>query len=627
MMQHFFRIGWCLRHVPQRGQAAKGRCAGLLRIGLALVCCVLGGVLGSVVGLARAWAAGGGQVSRPFVIGMSQEFDSLNPLLSSASSAAAVRAFVNRDLVSVDSQGSWHADLALAIPSLQGGDVRIESVGAGSSRQETTVAHWILKPSARWGDSTPVTCADVRFSWQLGRHPLVPVAARKVYEDILDVACDPKSPKQVTIRLAGHRPDHFKLDGLKILPAHIEKPAFDELQRTQRGDSYLKRTEYARHPLNPALYNGPFRVRESVAGSHVSLVPNEQFYGPRPHLRRGVVLRVIPDAAALQAHLRSGAIDMIHAIGLGPDQIEDLRSVIRREQLPFRVVDYTGPVYEHVVFNLKDPWLGDERVRRALLLGLDRDSMLQALFAGRVKPAMHYGSPTDPYWSGGLPLDPKSVGYSPRRARSLLAEAGFVSKPGEAVLRRDGKPLSLTLVTTSGNSSRARVATYMQEQWRQIGVDLRLEFVPARVFFGEVVAKRGFAHMAMFAEELEWGEVPVELLDPRRVPEAGNGFAGANYAAWNEPLLAELTDEYRAAFDPSRRRALAARITGLYVAALPHLPLFFKPTAQVVPADLENGPGLSYFSGLQAESWKQTGEAGRVKSSKDSLALGASKAN
>lgn len=184
---------------------------------------------------------------------------------------------------------------------------------------------------------------------------------------------------------------------------------------------------------------------------------------------------------------------------------------------------------------------------------------------------------------------------------------GFTPQGAEGLLVRNGKPLELTLKTTSGNSSRARVAAFLQEQWRHLGIKVVTEFVPARVFFGEVLPRRQFGHMAMFAEDLEFGEVPVAIIDPRLVPTASNGYAGTNYAGCRQPDLTPLLDEYTTSLEAQRRQELGLQITRRYASDLPHLPLFFRTASQVVPAVLENKPGLSYFSGLQSEYWKRHG--------------------
>ena len=539
---------------------------------------------------------------RPLVIGLSQEFGSLNPLLTTASASASVRAFTNRDLVQVDSLGNWHADLAEGIPTVKAGTVHFE--GGADAKTASTVAHWTLRANAAWGDGHPVTCQDVRFSWQLGRHPAVPVAARQAYEDITDVGCTADKPRAVMIRMKGRRADSHKLDGLKILPEHLEAAAFAELVRSGDGDAYVKATRYLKDPLNPGLYNGPFLPKEIKPGSHIVLGVNGRFFGTAPQLAGGLILRIVPESAALEAHLKSGAIDMIHAIGLGPEQISALRKLTVKESLPFRVVDYTGPVYEHIVFNLDDPALADVRVRRALLFGLDRPAMMKNLFEGMMLPAAHFGSPSDAWFAG---MGSPDQSYAPRTARRLLAAAGFEPRPGDGRLVRNGQPLELTLVSTAGNSSRARVAAFLQEQWRHLGINVVTEFVPARVFFSEVVPRRQFKHMAMFAQELEFGEVPVALIDPRQVPAAQNGYAGTNYAGWRRPEIVDVLDEYSSSLDPVRRQEIGRKLTQLYAAELPHLPLYFRTASQVVPADLVNKPGLSYFSGLQSEYWKRQG--------------------
>ena len=57
---------------------------------------------------------------------------------------------------------------------------------------------------------------------------------------------------------------------------------------------------------------------------------------------------------------------------------------------------------------------------------------------------------------------------------------------------KDGKKLSLTFQTTAGNKTRELVQVYLQNQWKQAGIDVVIKNEPARVFFGETMSKRKF---------------------------------------------------------------------------------------------------------------------------------------
>ncbi len=61
---------------------------------------------------------------------------------------------------------------------------------------------------------------------------------------------------------------------------------------------------------------------------------------------------------------------------------------------------------------------------------------------------------------------------------------------GKTVREKDGKPLTLTLMTTSGSKTRERVEQLLQSQWADIGVEVQIKNEPAKVFIGETLRKR-----------------------------------------------------------------------------------------------------------------------------------------
>src|SRR5205085_4969982 len=117
------------------------------------------------------------------------------------------------------------------------------------------------------------------------------------------------------------------------------------------------------------LYNGPYRISEVVAGSHMLIEPNPHWKGPAGPFRR-ITVRTIENTAALEANLLSGTIDMV-AGELGLPLDEGL-AFEKRQAEKFRIVYKPGLVYEHIDFNLDRPAVADRQVREALILATDR---------------------------------------------------------------------------------------------------------------------------------------------------------------------------------------------------------------------------------------------------------------
>jgi peptide/nickel transport system substrate-binding protein len=360
------------------------------------------------------------------------------------------------------------------------------------------------------------------------------------------------------------------INDFRVLPAHLEEKAFAE------PANYKNRTTFDTDTTNKGLYFGPYRIAEVAANSHVVLVPNATWNGPKPHFKR-IVVRVIENTAALEANLLSGAIDMIAGeLGLTIDQAI---AFDKRHGPRFNVIFKPGLIYEHIDLNLDNPILKDKRVRQALLYALDREALVKQLFDGR-QPVAHTGvNPLDwVYWDGV-----KKYPHNPKKAAELLDAAGWSVMRGGFRHNAKGERLSIELGTTAGNRSRELVQQVLQSQWKVVGIEVRIRNQPARVFFGETVTKRKFPAMAMFAWYSSPENVPRSTLHSDHIPKPENNYAGQNYTGYVSKEMDELIEKIETELDRGKRQLLWRRLQEIYAEELPVLPLFFRADAYILP--------------------------------------------
>src|SRR5207249_11761402 len=126
---------------------------------------------------------------------------------------------------------------------------------------------------------------------------------------------------------------------------------------------------------------------------------------------------------------------------------------------------------EHVTLNEREfPPFADLRVRRALMHAIDRELVARTILDG-LAPVAH--GPIQPLSWAFTDRVPRYT-YDPPRARALLDAAGW--KAGtDGVRRRDGKPLAFTLITQAGYAIRENVAQAIQQQLRDVGIDMRVQ--------------------------------------------------------------------------------------------------------------------------------------------------------
>ena len=205
----------------------------------------------------------------------------------------------------------------------------------------------------------------------------------------------------------------------EILPEHIEGAVYAKVAGP--GD-YIKQTIYNRAPTTPGLYNGPYMITAYQSGAQIVLEPNPYWAGPKPGFKH-IVIKLIDNTAALQANLLSGDVDMVNGEGVGLT-IDQVIAMQKQHPDQFSYIFKPSLNYEHIDLQKNNPILADLRVRKALLMAIDRETMVQKLFEGKQPVAATWVNPLEVNYSKDAP----TYRYDPAKAKALLAEAGW--KPG-----------------------------------------------------------------------------------------------------------------------------------------------------------------------------------------------------
>ncbi|HTL98215.1 MAG TPA: ABC transporter substrate-binding protein [Holophagaceae bacterium] len=315
---------------------------------------------------------------------------------------------------------------------------------------------------------------------------------------------------------------------------------------------------------------GPYRIAAIVPEQRILLEARRghpDFAGKADP--QDLELRLMPDAAARLLALRHGSVQLAVS-NLPPDL-----AAAAGEGVEIRAVPGAGE--EYVAFRCTDPQLGDARVRRALSLALDRELMVRSLREGWARPAWTFLPPES---EAGLAPAPMA-GIGARRAESerLLDSAGFPAKAG-------GRRFTLTLLTTPELEARTK-ALAIQDQWRRIGVDLRIESKEFGALFSDVLAGR------FQVVSLRWVGVTDPAILRRIFHSSSVPPGGFNRGRFSDAEVDQLLDEADRA-DPARRadllKAAQARIADLAPYALLWWPDQIIASTPGVRIDL-NGAG------------------------------------
>lgn len=534
-------------------------------------------------------AAAPAQPKDELVIGFTQYPATLHPNIDSMAAKSYVLAMLRRPLTAYDKDWNLGCHLCTELPTIENGKAKAVKRPDGTTGAAVT---YTINPRATWGDGVPVTTEDVVFTWEVGRAPKTGVASIELYRRIERIEIH--DAKSFTFHLDKLTYQYNDVSDFQLLPRHLEGPVF-----ATDPDTYRQRTLFDAKPTTPGLNFGPYRLTEVVAGSHLVLELNPTWYGDKPHFKR-ITVRAIENTAALEANLLSGSIDYVAGeLGFTIDQVLALQ---KRQPERYDYVYKPGLVHEHIDLNLDNPLLKDRRVRQALLLALDREALVKQLFEGRQPVAASFVNPLDKVSSDDVPR----WKFDPARAAALLDEAGF--RPGADGIRANaaGGRLSFELMTTAGNRTRELVQQVLQNQWKRVGVEIRIRNEPARVFFGETTRKRAYTGMAMYAWISSPENGPRSQLHSEMIVREANGWAGQNYTGFADAEMDKLIDALEIELDFGKRKAIWGEIQRIYATELPVLPLYFRAEPFVIPKWLTGiePTGHQHYSTFWIERWR-----------------------
>jgi peptide/nickel transport system substrate-binding protein len=516
-------------------------------------------------------------------IGISQEFENFNPLISTMLATTYMSTMTMRTLDTINADGQWVPQLAKSIPTIENGGAKIKKVNG----KDTIVAVWEILDNATWGDGTQITCADFIFTNTVAMSPNVSVADKETYSQVSKIEVDKENNKKCTFTYDKLRWDFTQLGTFRVLPKHLEEPVFKKYANIKEG--YEKNSLYTKDPTNPGLYNGPYLVSEIQLGDHVTFIPNTKFFGEAPKIKK-IIVKLIPNTGTLEANLRSGTIDIISVLGLALDQALAFDKKVKEEKLSYSVLFQPSAVYEHIDLNLDNPILKDIRVRKALHYAINKEDLTNALFEGKQQPALHNITPKDPWYTDD-PTKIVAYKYNKREAERLLDEAGWKVGADGIRVKKDAKGkdqrLSFTIMTTAGNKTRELVQVYLQNNWKNVGVEVQAKNEPARVFFGETTKKRKFDSMALFAWISSPESTPKGTFHSSKIPSAKNGYSGQNQMGWVNPKVDKLTEALDVEMNNEKRIEIVHEILKYYTDEVPVLPLYYRSDVAVIPTQLK----------------------------------------
>jgi peptide/nickel transport system substrate-binding protein len=425
----------------------------------------------------------------------------------------------------------------------------IESMGIS---QDGLNYNFSLRQNVAWHDGQPLTSADVIFTVELMQMEEIPVPddVRALWQSVEIEALD-----DYTLQFRLPEPYSPFMDYLTfgILPQHI----LGDLNPAEIVDA-----QFNLHPIGsgPFMFDGFLVEDDQIVG--VSLVAFEDYYAEPPFIEQ-VTFKYYPDSEAALSAYQSGEI-----LGIGQVTNDILSPALSEPGLNMHAGQV--PALSIVFLNLENqevPFFQDLDVRRALLMGIDRQRIVQQLYQGQAILAHGPVFPGSWAYFDGL----EKIEYDPDAAVQLLRSAGYtIPASGSAVrTNEDGESLSFDLVYPSGEASQ-QLAQAIADDWERIGVSANLQPVSYEELISSHLEPREF-HAALVDINLTQSPDP----DPYPFWDQAQITGGQNYSQWNDRQASEYLEEARVELDMAERIRLYNNFQVRFASELPSLPLFY----------------------------------------------------
>lgn len=482
----------------------------------------------------------------------------LNPYLSGGTKDIESASMIIEPLGRYDQDGVLQAWLAAEVPTVENGGVAAD----------LTSITWKIRPGIMWSDGTPVTSADVVFTYEYCTHPEGGCAQLSKFDGVDKVEAIDDLTVKITFKAPTPVPYGPFTGGQGPV---IQKAQFANCL----GAAAPGCTDANFYPIG----TGPFRVVDFRPNDVIQMEANPNYRDPAKPAFATVTFKGGGDAAAAgRAVLETGEFDYAWNLQLAPSVIEGMVAAGKGQ-----AISAFGTLVERIETNLTNPspdlaegerstlqhphpFLSDPAVRRALSMAIDRELLVEIGYGQAGRPTCTI-VPSPPNFAS---TRDDCLAQDVAGANALLDQAGWV-RGADGIRAKDGVRLSI-LYQTSTNAVRQDFQALIKQWWSEIGVETELKNVSASVFFGgdpgsPDTFQKFYADVEMYANNFDGTDPQTYLANYRcgNEPRPDTGWQGENINRYCDPAYDALLDELArtASFEERGRiaRQLAEMLT------------------------------------------------------------------
>ena len=336
---------------------------------------------------------------------------------------------------------------------------------------------------------------------------------------------------------------------------------------------------------------GPYRFKEWVRNDKYVVERNPDFYLGQdtgaPYFEE-FITKLLGTPTAVLLALEAGDI---HYTGIEPEQVAKF---MQMEGIKVYTVPTRG--YDLILYNQRNNgWEGlrIKEVRQALSMSISKQVVIDSIHIGFADPAFSFIPNASPWYTDeGVPTYGYGSLYDKETAKQMLYQAGYgIENPDGtlAIQGKDGEPITLTLVTSTGSNISENIAFLVKQELAELDIEVDIKLVPWTTLLRQYVMNKvpgsdqepRYNNGPDAVSENPWDMVVMVFLTHPIAPSGSQVFyttdGGLNYWGYSNPRVDELFINVRSeeALDREVRKGMYAEISQLIAEDQPALFLTF----------------------------------------------------
>lgn len=389
-----------------------------------------------------------------------------------------------------------------------------------------------LKPGVTYSDGSPVTVKDYVFAMKVLHDP--------TYDGESDL---------LSLNIVGGKDYHDgkadEISGIKVIDDQTVEITVTEataLTRDVLGDvAFIPEHYYGKDfkkgnmdslkSLNDKpLGSGPYVMKKFAPGQEVVFEANENYFRGAPKVKN-VIYKTTAEETKLSM-LESGEIDM-DMITVNEDNVEEAKLL---GFLDLNIFPTNG--YGYIAFNHNLEKFKDQKVRQALMYGLNRSEIVEIIYGKYANPInIPESSVSWAYTDENI----EAYDFNPETAKQLLDEAGWVVG-ASGTREKNGEKLTIDFSATADNPVVDALLPVMSSNYKDLGIEVKAETLD----FNAIMDKKDRGEYEMFFAA--WGLTP----DPDNTVYITNG--AQNDTGYSNKTVDELMKKGKTTLDIEARK-------------------------------------------------------------------------